>query len=78
MWAVEATEHSTDVWTVSLEEQNQPNLTNHLICIMYTYDNIILSVKLSLGPRPSRDSRTNEGLVSNVRFLGCAESDHWI
>ena len=28
----------------------------------------------SLGPRPSRDSRTKEGLVSNVSFLGCAES----
>ena len=26
MWAVETTEHSTDVWTMSLEEQNQPNL----------------------------------------------------
>ena len=28
----------------------------------------------SLGPRPSRDSLTKEGLVSNVRFPGCAES----
>ena len=29
---------------------------------------------LSLGPRPSRDSTTEEGLVSNVHFLACAES----
>ena len=29
---------------------------------------------VSLGPRPSRDSFTKEGLVSNVRFPGCAES----
>ena len=28
----------------------------------------------SLGPRPSRDSFTKEGLVSNVGMLGCAES----
>ena len=27
-----------------------------------------------LSPRPSRDSRKKEGLVSDVRFLGCAES----
>ena len=26
------------------------------------------------GPRPSRDSFTKEGLVSNVGILGCAES----
>ena len=32
------------------------------------------SDKVSLGPRPSRDSRTKESLVSNVGILGCAES----
>ena len=32
------------------------------------------SDKVSLGPRPSRDSRTKEGLVSNVGILDCAES----
>ena len=25
----------------------------------------------SFGPRPSRDSLTKEGMVSNVRFPGC-------
>ena len=35
MWAVETTEHSTDVWTMSLEEQNQPNLKTilYVLCI---------------------------------------------
>ena len=31
-------------------------------------------LRASLGPRPSRDSFTKEGLVSNVGMLGCAES----
>ena len=30
----------------------------------------------SLGPRPSRDSFTKEGLVSNVGILGCACSEN--
>ena len=34
----------------------------------------IIMGRISLGPRPSRDSFTKEGLVSNVGMLGCAES----
>ena len=38
------------------------------------YDNAPGINRASLGPRPSRDLRTKKGPVSNVRFLGCAES----
>ena len=43
MWAVETTEHSTDVWTMSLEEQNQPNLKTilYVLCILSRYTHLV-------------------------------------